>query len=316
MLALAEFYKIPWKLRKNNFFDNLIYIFSRKKMVSETFLFKSNLFFKEMEYKSDLNPIVIGGCPRSGTTLARSMIGMHPKLISLKKEYHLLIGLEIKKNLKDVFNFSDEKIDDLYGKNKDLVHLSENILKEYIKKHHNNLILLKHPHHITIIDELFRFFPKLKFIHVIRDGRDVACSLRNIPNRKIVNGKIVKLNTRNPFDWCIRKWIVSIKNGKRWRENDAYLEIKYENLIDDPINTIRKIYRFLNLEMIEPDKILNFYKFEKEKDHPYTIEVGKKIYGKSVNRWKKDMTQKEKKLFKKMANPLLIDLDYEVDLDW
>ncbi len=304
------------KIMKYTIFDNLLYFFSGKNLVYENLIFNFRLFLKRLNYVSDLDPIVIGGCPRSGTTLARSMIGTHPEIASVKKEYNLLLGINDKKDIKTMFKFSNKEIKDIFFKNQDFVKLTENILKKHIKNQNKNFILIKHPHHITIIDKLFRYFPKMKFIHVIRDGRDAVCSLKTHPKRKIISGKMVKLNTKNPFPWCVRRWVVSVKKGKKYRSKKNYMEIKYEDLINNPVESIKKVYKFLNLEMIKDEKIFNFYKSERDKDHPSNIEVGKKLYNRSVHRWKENMSSKEKKIFKKMAGELLIELGYEKDFSW
>ena len=79
---------------------------------------------------------------------------------------------------------------------------------------------------------------------------------------------------------------------------------------------MKKVFDFLNLDMISKERILSFYKYEDEFKHPQNIEVGKSIYGKSIGRWKRDLSKKEIKMFKRMAGDLLIELDYEYSLDW
>jgi len=144
-------------------------------------------------------------------------------------------------------------------------------------------------------------------IHPLTDG---------IPKRKIVNGKIVPNNIKNPFDWCIRRWVSCINNGNKWRNSDSYIEVKYEDLVNNPKVPMELIFKFLGLKMIEEDKLLNFYKYEKDEAHLQNIEVGTPIYKKNIGRWKKDMTENEIDMFKKMAGKKLIELGYEVDSNW
>lgn len=95
--------------------------------------------------------------------------------------------------------------------------------------------------------------------------------------------------------------VSSINQGKKWRGSKKYIEIKYENLINETIVQMEKVFDFLNLEMVDKDRILNFYKYEQDHKHPQNIEVGKSIYAKSVGRWKKDVSKKGIGIFKKMA---------------
>ena len=305
------------RLRQHRIIDALIYIISRNTMTFDTLRFKSWLFTKKSKNNSDLNLIVIGGCPRSGTTLARALISMHPEIASPKKEYNVLMIIKKEDFLKDVFDFSTEEIKTLKTKYKDNVLLAENILKLYMKKEGKQLIAVKHPYHILIIDELFHYFPNMRFIHIVRDGRDTSCSIRTHPKREIINGEVVPLNTNNPFSWCIRRWTSCISQGWKWRKSNKYIEVKYEDLVNDPVNSIGKVFKFLGLELISKDKLLNFYKYENQDEkHLQNIEVGQPLYKKTIGRWKKDMTAKEKEMFKKMAGEMLLELGYEDNLNW
>ena len=303
-------------LKKHKIIDALIYKISRETAIIETIRFKIWLYTKNLRNFSNLNPIIIGGCPRSGTTLARALIGIHPEIASPKKEYNILMWIKDKKILTNVFNFSKEEIDTLKTNYEDHIQFAENVLKLYMQKERKQFIAVKHPFHIIIIDELFRYFPNMKFIHVIRDGRDVSCSLRTHPKRKIVDGKITLNTTKNPFDWCIRRWVSCINQGKKWMNSNNYFEIKYEDLVKDPVKTMEESFKFVGLEKVEKDELLNFYKYEKDAKHLQNIEIGEPIYEKTVGRWKNDMTEKEKEMFKHMAGNILIELGYEKDLDW
>lgn len=304
------------KIYQHIYLDSLIYTTSNKKSIYEKILFKKYLMMKKKRYISDFNPIIIGGCPRSGTTLARALIGIHPKIASPEMEYNALIYITYDKILQNKLNLSQQEIDNLKSHYKDHIFLAENILKYYMIKNQKNLIAIKHPYHILILDELFHYFPKMKFIHMIRDGRDTACSLRTHPKRKKVNEKIIPLDTNNPFNWCIRRWVTSINLGMKWRDNENYLEIKYEDLVNNTDKSMNKIFDFIGVNMIPQEKIQSYYKHQNEKKHLQNIEVGQPIYKKTIGRWKKDMNNEEIQLFKKMAGEHLIKLNYEKDINW
>jgi len=298
--------------------DSIIYRFSRGTANFETLLLKYILLKDKLRYISNFNPIVIGGCPRSGTTLARALIGIHPKIASPQLECNILPMKKEGNFLKNVFEFPFEEIIELKNSYRDPVCFAENIMKLYMKKEKKQFVALKNPFHIVIVKQLFHYFPNMKFIHVIRDGRDTACSLRTFPKRKIVNDQIVPNIVRNPFDWCIRRWVSCVNRGrKKGAMNDRYFEVKYEDLILNTKITMEKIFEFIGVEMIVLDDLLNFYKYEKDDKHlQQTIGIKKPIYQKSIERWKNDMDENEKEKFKQMGAKLLIDLKYETDLNW
>jgi len=299
-----------------NFLDPLIYKISKKHSIYEKLKFKKYLFTRKKQHISEFDPIIIGGCPRSGTTLAHALIGTHPDLASPSQEYNVIMWIDNDKILKDVFDFKTDEIKNLKNTYKDHILLAENILKLYIKKEGKKQISLKHPFHILLIDELFHFFPNMRFINVIRDGRDAVCSLRTHPKRKIVEGKIIQLDTKNSFKWCIRRWVVSIKQSNKWKNHKNYFEIRYEDLVNKPKQTMAEVFKFLNLKKISKEKLDAFYKSQRDTKHLQNIEVGKPIYKKAIGRWEKDMSIKEKDLFKKMAGNLLIQLGYEKSDKW
>ncbi|MFO8078084.1 MAG: sulfotransferase [Thermoplasmatota archaeon] len=315
MIDKEKHYTLFKRMKTNQLLDSMIFYGSQKKWVLETLRFKYFLWIKKKKHRSDKSVVILGGCPRSGTTLLRSLLGMHPAIASPKQEYNLLAFNDNYDLLKKSFQFSEKEIDKLLEINDHILY-SEKIIDLYQHKTNSNLVALKHPYHIAIIDEIFRFFPHAFFIHIIRDGRDVSCSLRTHPKRKMQNGKIMPINTNNPFKWCVHRWISSINQGKKWRHSPHYLEIHYEDLVNHTTVTMGKIFDFLQLNMIEKKKLLDFYKFEQSTSHLQNIEVGTQLYQKSIGRWKKDMTEKEKKQFKNLAGRLLIELGYEKNTDW
>lgn len=304
------------RFKKHTILDRLIFKLSKENAIFESVVFKMWLLKQKKRYVSNLNPIVIGGCPRSGTTLARALIGIHPEIASPKNEYNILMWTRQKNVLQNVFNFTNEEINELSSSYNDHIMFSEQVLRLFMQRQGKSHIALKHPFQILIIDEIFKYFPETKFVHVIRDGRDASCSLRTHPKRKIVKGNVVPSYIKNPFDWCIRRWVACINNGKKWRNPDNYIEIKYEDLLNSTIPTMIKVFSFLDLEMIPKDKLLGFYKTENGEKHLQNIEVGLPIYKKTIGRWHNDMSLKEKDLFKRKAGELLIELGYEKDLGW
>jgi protein-tyrosine sulfotransferase len=298
--------------------DNLIYQVSKKELNSNIFAYKMLLLTQNLKSVSDSNLVVIGGCPRSGTTLVRSLIGMHPKIASPQAECHFLYYLKYPSVLKFTFDFSSKEIEDIkkeFSKG-DYIQYLEYLLGFYMRKEGKDLVAFKAPVYVAFLNTLFHRFPNMRFIHCIRDGRDVACSLRTFPKRMIVNKKIVPVKIKNPFAWCVRSWVAHVNSGRKYKGSERYIEVKYEDIVREPITGMKRVFDFLDLKMPDGDKLLSYYKFEKDEKHPQNIEIGRPIYEKSIGRWKTDMSDSEKKQFKKMAGKLLIDLGYEKDLDW
>lgn len=304
------------KRKINIYLDGIIYKLSWGNLILEKIKYKLWFILKKSDYKSDFNPIIIGGCPRSGTTLARALLSVHPDVAIPEKEYNLLVFIKEKKVLGESLGLSEQEIEDIKSKYDDYFEYAESLVKQYTKKQGKKRFGVKLPNNILIIETIHKYYPKMKFIHVIRDGRDAACSLRTHPKRKIVKGKIVPIKTNNPFKWCVRRWAIALKIGDKWANSKNYIEVKYEDLVNNTVEEMEKIFDFLELGKIPKEKILSFYQTQNDIKHPQNVEVGKPIYQKTIGRWKNDMTPKEKKLFKKMAGNLLIKKGYEKDFDW
>jgi len=277
----------------------------------------NKLFFKTKRIKDISNfPIIfIGGCMRSGTTLARSLIGMHPQIIAPQRECYLF-NLQHISRLKSTLQISNllNEYKDNYNNN--YLRFTEHFLNSYINQENKPYVALKAPIYVNIVKELHQIFPKMKFIHVIRDGRDVVCSIRKFPSKIIVDGKIIPIDTKNPFPMCVKKWVTYVKAGIKSRGSDRYIELRYEDLVNSTVEMAKNLFQFLDLDMPDEKHLLNFYKHEVDEMHIHSIEVGKPIFKSSIGRWKKDMSDHEKKYFKKIAGKLLIELGYEKDCNW
>jgi len=315
MIKLRQYYKVlgspPFQL-----LDRYIFWISRRNYNYEVLLHKFFLKIRKMKKTSEIPIILIGGCTRSGTTLARALIGMHPKIACPQKEC-LIYNIKTPHFLESTFDFSTEEINHLKTKfNEDNLTFAERVISLYLKKSNKEFIALKAPLYVTVVNELFKIFPNMKFIHMIRDGRDVACSLKTYPNKEVIGDKIYQINSRNPLSWCIRKWITFMAAGIKQRGSKGYIEIKYEDLVNSPVETMKNLFEFLELDMPSKDQLLSYYKYEIDIKHPQNIEIGKPIYNKAIERWKRDMSKSEKAYFKRVAGSLLIKTGYEKDFNW
>jgi len=274
------------------------------------------------EYVSQGSPVIVGGCARSGTTLMRVMLDTHPN-IYYGPESNLFTPVRIKtrKRIRELSWRFDVPVQDLRGM------LDESgCLPEFIEKFFNHLAGAqgkerwgeKTPTNVLRLDYIFRHFPRSKFIHMIRDGRDVACSLRNFPKSKMVDGKIVPVNSNNPLDECIERWVHDVEAGRRWAGDQRYMEVKYEGLVLNAEETLKKVLGFLG----EPydERVLRYYEVEGStrdaSKFPQNVEATQPLYTGSMGRWRREFTDEDKVLFKRLGGDLLMGLGYEDDEDW
>ena len=273
------------------------------------------------DYISQSNPVIIGGSPRSGTTLIRVILDSH-KNIFIGPETGLLYTNLLNKsklaNISKQLDVSPEKIKSLVKESKSNLHFIDSLLTNLQHEAGKLRWGEKSPRNVTVIKRIFRYFPNSRFIHIIRDGRDVACSLRHFPKHKVVEGEFIKLDTNNPIDQCISTWVKNVRIGIKWRGDPRYLEIKYEDLVSEPRQTMETVLDFL----CEPwdDTVLNYYLVDSStrdiNKMPQNIRARKPIDKSALGRWKRDLSPSERELFKELAGDLLIELGYETNNDW
>lgn len=98
------------------------------------------------------------------------------------------------------------------------------------------------PAHVLHLEEIRDEIPAALFIHVIRDGRDVATSLEKqgwIRPLAMDRGRPV-LAAAAYWDWIVRQ---GREQGRR--VGDRYHEVRYEALVDAPEATLRALEPFI-----------------------------------------------------------------------
>lgn len=95
----------------------------------------------------------------------------------------------------------------------------------------------KTPAYVHLLPALDQLYPDFRFVHCVRDGRDVACSVVTRPwgpNNVLGGG-----------DWWARK----VMDGLRWglAHPERYLEVRYEDLLGSPAQTLSRVLGFLGV---------------------------------------------------------------------
>lgn len=157
-----------------------------------------------------------------------------------------------------------------------------------------------------------------KFIHLIRDGRDVVTSKYFYEKDFCVqNGIYSEFNIY--FDEYMNRTSIDWSNFiNAWLKVDVVL-CRYEELLNDPYRTLQRILPLLGSE-VSTDKIYESIKANTkgkmkkalDKTFKYNTFVRKGIKGD----WRNYFTEYNKETFKKYAGDTLIKLGYELDLNW
>ncbi len=276
-------------------------------------------------------PIFIVGCERSGTTMLRLILHSHaniaipPQTKFIKKVYkrRLFFGnLSKLNNRSKILKWFTEnhnnktKIIDLDLDPSDIQNeiiksgnslgsILSTIFKLYSKQ--NNKIRWgdKHPYYIKYLDQLFKLFPDAQVIHIVRDGRDAVASLKSMPWWK--NDSIYSM-----LNW--QEAIISGRKAKFKYGSDQFIEIRYEDIIDDPEKNIEILCNFLDEEF--SPKMLEFYKIADTVVPDYKMEwhsdTKLNINSKKIGRWETDLELWESDLMNNKMEKELSLHNYEI----
>jgi hypothetical protein len=148
------------------------------------------------------------------------------------------------------------------------------------------------------------WFPDARFVHIVRDGRDVALSHQGY---KYGAGNIAEVAV---------KWEARVTRNLRMGAMlpaDRYYTLRYEDLVLSPEPTLRQLCKFIGVpfssEMLDYQKSVD-RKIPKDKMFLWPALNGPPKAEK-VGRWKKEMTVAQRVLFEQRAGSLLRELGYE-----
>jgi hypothetical protein len=131
---------------------------------------------------------------------------------------------------------ADELIDTL--PQRDYRTLVDRILMETARSHGKTSWGNKKPSYSMGGGDLDAIFPTARFVHIIRDGRDVALSMRNATH----------LLLEQNWYFAAKDWKEHVLGGRELQRQlgpDRYLEIRYEDLLRDPTGVFSTILTFI-----------------------------------------------------------------------
>jgi protein-tyrosine sulfotransferase len=252
--------------------------------------------------------IVIGGAARSGTTLLRTILGRHSLIASGPETTVFLRRISSPDIIAERLGWDPVMVEQWQRESRSQVDFIEKVQRAVLNQSGKVIWAEKTPRNVGRFGFVRRRLPHAKLVHIIRDGRDVVCSLRRTPFARLDHAP---WDSPDAARRCAVQWRTSVKAGLRFRGDPAYYELRYEDLVGDPEPTLRALLDFLGvpwdhrlLESTSPDS-----------DDLNAAAAGA-IFGSSIGRWRRDLSQSDQTALHLLIGPLLVELGYEGGLDW
>jgi Sulfotransferase family len=165
------------------------------------------------------------------------------------------------------------------------------------------------PDNLLHIPSIKADIPEALFVHIIRDGRDVALSLRQMGGFK-------------PFPWnrqgkgllpTALYWEWMVRNGRRHglRIPGDYLEVRYEELVLEPQATLRMLADFLDHDL-DYGRISESRLGSLRKSNSSFSDEADRL--RPVNRWKEKLSEPEVESVEGLIGEYLEELGYPLSL--
>ena len=276
-----------------------------------------------------MNPYVFFvGCPRSGNTLVQRLADAHPELAVMHGTRWIARWYERRIALTEDGRVTADLLERLLRHKRfkalemepnDLMRLYwENpavpysdfvtaLFDRFGERHGKRLVGDKSPEYVRSIPTLHSLWPKVRFVHTIRDGRDVCLSV----------AEWRKGATRFPtWDsdpvattavWWDRNVRLAREEGKRLGLG-LYLEVRYESLVADPARECARLCRFLGIPY--EDAMLRFHEGRTRSEPGLDPKKAWLPVTPGLRTWRSQMPSADVVGFEAAAGDLLDELGY------
>lgn len=268
--------------------------------------------------------------PRSGSSLLRLMLNSHSQ-----------IGVPPECGMIQWWHDKYQNINEDFFKSSDFIEFKQDILSSKkiegwgVTEHHfsqamndkpnsygdffskfyraytsKQIVGDKNNYYIRYLDVLRKIYPKTKYIHICRDGRDVSCSLKEISR---LDGDLrYKPDVPKSITEIAKNWVSSVLEIESFlKSTSGGLQVSYEELVTTPVRTLKEICTYLELDFEED--MLKYYLNNNEPES--TIVWKKKTLQKldknNLGRYKSELTKLELELFEDIALDTLRFYGYE-----
>ncbi len=273
-------------------------------------------------------PVIVGACPRSGTTLLRTMLNSHPELGVPRETRFVLEAWERRHSFGDlrdpdnrravgrwIFGRKEtqaerlgvgegEAIERLVAAPPTLGSLLATCFLLFAERTGKPRWGDKRPTYAARMYAIWDFFPTAQFINMLRDPRACAASMRKLG---WYGGDITP---------AVELWERSVSVVDRWRSRlapDQLLDLRYEDLVAEPEAVLFRVTGFTGLSADEDavQAMLRYYEGDEERNPRYHANVSRPPDPSRVDEWRSVLRPEEVAFIEQATAPLMARYGYE-----
>ncbi len=257
-------------------------------------------------------PIFVGGAPRSGTTLARAVLNAHPDiacgpelrafpaLARLYRETAAAMGPTL-----DAHYFF--RADELRTSFRELI---ASFLAPFHERSGKRFVAEKTPANALYFQELYQLFPESRFVHVVRDPRDVVASLIKQDWRDEKTG--ARLPITASVAGAAQGWCDHVAAARKAGADGApVFELRYEKLVGAPAQATAELFRFLDVPPSEAPLSHHLAFSAGEGENETSAEaVARPLNAAAVGRGRRELSREQIREIETIAGSLLGEFGY------
>jgi len=229
---------------------------------------------------------LLGGHPRSGTTLLEQVLDAHPDIVSAEETeiFHNAAYMPLTRKFSGdppiLSVLEAAQTDALQQSRRNYFRSMELFLGKPLGE---RLLIDKNPSLTFLIPAMARIFPEMKFIIALRDPRDVclSCFMQPLALSQVSAAFLTLQDTVEEYVSLMSLWLTIRPLLKA-----PYLEVKYEDMVNDLESVAKRTLDFLGLPWNAD--VLRFDEHARNKlvRSPTYADVAKPVFKTAVARWR------------------------------
>jgi hypothetical protein len=273
-------------------------------------------------------PLIVGGCPRSGTTLLRSMLHSHPEMAMPRETRFVIEAWQRRRAFGDLREAANRRrlaawifdrpqslhrrfgldhdlaVEQLVAAPPTLGSILATPFLLYSEKHGKPRWGDKRPKYASRMVVVWDLFPAAQFVHIVRDPRACVASMRKLG---WFEGRIAP---------AIEMWEHSINTVAAWRARlapDQLLEVAYEDLVTEPDRVLARLAAFSRLaaDGDAVGRMLRYHERKEVRSERYHANLASPPDPTRASSWTTVLDPDEIALVERATGPLMATFGYE-----